>query len=111
LVLATATLTVATSFSAHAQARQRAVYVSVTDDVGNAIENRGPADFTVREDKTTREIANVTKAIDPIQIALLIDNTQSADGVIRDYRKAIAAFINGVAADTPAGGGKHQMAI
>lgn len=110
LVLATALFTVATSFSAHAQARQRAVYVSVTDDAGNPIDNLTTTDFTVREDRMTREITSVTKAVDPLQIALLIDNSQEAEGVIRDYREAVGAFINAIAADTPSGG-KHQMAI
>jgi hypothetical protein len=110
LVLVTATLMAATSFSARAQARPRAVYVSVLDNAGNPVENLGAADFAVREDRMTREITSVTKASEPLQIALLVDNSQMSEGFIRDYREGVAAFINAVAADSPSGG-KHQMAL
>jgi hypothetical protein len=44
-----------------------------------------------------------------MQIALLVDNSQAAEPFIRDYREALVAFINGIAADPS--GVKHQMSI
>src|SRR5262245_33460714 len=82
-----------------AQAPQRVVYVSALDQNGAPVPNLGPADFIVREDKATREILSVTPASDPMQLALLVDNSQAAEGFIRDYREAIPAFLNAIAAD------------
>jgi hypothetical protein len=63
----------------------------------------------VREDKVAREILNVAPATDPMQIALLVDNSQAAEQYIRDIREALTAFINTVGADPS--GARHQVAV
>jgi hypothetical protein len=93
----------------HAQTQQRIVYASAVDDKGAPVAGLGPADFVVREDRTAREILNVAPASDPMQIALLIDNSQAADPFIRDMREGATAFINALAADPT--GAKHQVAV
>jgi hypothetical protein len=45
-----------------------------------------------------------------MQIALLVDDSQSAEPFIRDYREALPAFIAAVVADDP-GDGKHQISL
>jgi hypothetical protein len=92
-----------------AQAPQRVVYVSALDQNGAPVPNLGPADFIVREDKATREILSVTPASDPMQLALLVDNSQAAEGFIRDYREAIPAFLNAMAVDET--GPRHEISI
>jgi hypothetical protein len=92
-----------------AQAVQRSIYTSALDQSGEPVPNLGPADFVVREDKVAREILNVVPATDPMQIALLVDNSQAADPYTRDYREALPAFLNTIAADQS--GAKHQVAI
>src|SRR6266536_1852977 len=72
-----------------AQAVQRSIYTSALDQSGEPVPNLGPADFVVREDKVAREILNVVPATDPMQIALLVDNSQASDPFIRDYREAL----------------------
>ena len=92
-----------------AQARQRAIFASALDQNGAPIDNLGPADFVVREDKVAREILSVAPAADPMQIALLIDNSEAAERFIRDYREALPAFIRAIAADES--GARHQIAV
>jgi hypothetical protein len=96
LHVAIATILVALAASAHtvAQTVQRSLYVSVVDKDGKTVPDLGPADFLVQEDRVTREVLTVRPADDPMQIALLVDNSQASDPFIRDYREALPAFIN-----------------
>lgn len=92
-----------------AQAQQRAVYASAVGQNGAPVSGLGIKDFVVREDKVAREILNVAPASDPMQIALLVDNSQAADPYVRDIREGLTAFINGIAADPT--GAKHEVAV
>jgi hypothetical protein len=91
-----------------AQAVQRSLYVSVVDQSGAPVADLGPSDFIVREDRMTREVLRVERADEPMQIALLVDNSQAAEQYIRDYREALPAFI---AALTDAAGPKNEIAL
>jgi VWFA-related protein len=91
-----------------AQAVQRSLFVSVVDQSGAPVADLGPSDFIVREDRTTREVLRVEHADEPMQIALLVDNSQAAEPYIRDYREALPAFI---AALTDAAGPKNEIAL
>jgi hypothetical protein len=93
----------------HAQAIQRSLYVSALDEKGVPVSSLAPADIIVREDRVTREVLSIAPANEPLQIALLVDNSQAADPYIRDYREALPAFINAIAADSR--GLKHQISI
>ena len=92
-----------------AQALQRSIYASALDQSGAPVPNLGPTDFVVREDKVAREILAVAPATDPMQIAVLVDNSQAGEQFTRDYREALPAFINTIAADES--GARHQVAI
>ena len=95
-----------------AQVERRTVYVSVTDKSGNAVLNVAPSAFVVRESKVSREVVEVALADEPMQIALLVDNSEAAERHIRDYRQALSAFITAVTSDNPSPArGKHQIAI
>ena len=98
---------IALSPSMSAQARQRSIYASALNEQGDPVEGMTSADFEVREDKTAREVLTVRPASDPMQIALLIDNSAAADPFIRDYRQAFNTFIDVLAAD----GAKHEVAV
>jgi len=93
----------------HAQAQQRVVFTSALDDKGKPVDGLGTSDFVVREDKITREILTVAPAADPMQIALLVDNSQAADPYVRDIREAVSGFIRTVGADPS--GARHQVAV
>jgi hypothetical protein len=92
-----------------AQALQRSIYASALDQSGAPVPNLGPTDFVVREDKVAREILAVAPATEPMQIALLIDNSQAGEQYTRDFREAVPAFIKTIAADET--GGRHQVAV
>src|SRR5262245_25640136 len=70
-----------------AQALQRSIYASAVDQNGAPVPNLGPADFVVREDKVAREILAVAPATDPMQIALLVDNSQAGEQFTRVHQR------------------------
>lgn len=85
-VLATA------SFSAQAP-RERTMYVSAVDEKGEPVEGLGANDFIVREDGAAREVLRVSRAIEPIDIAILVDNSAASDQLIPRVREALRTFI------------------
>ena len=79
---------------AQADARERAMYVSVVNDAGEPVEGLGPDAFIVREDGVRREVLRVSRATEPIQIALLVDNSGAAADHIVHIRAGLTAFID-----------------
>ena len=89
---------VAAGFSApdlRAQAgnRERTAYVSALDDKGEPVEGLGPGDFIIREDGLRREVLRVSRAIEPIDIALLVDTSASAVNAISAIRDGLKGFV------------------
>lgn len=77
-----------------AQAPQKALYVSVVDQSGAPVPDIKPADLVVREDNLSREILRVEPATDPMQIAILVDNSQAARNIIADLRRALPPLVD-----------------
>ena len=73
--------------------RERTLYISALDDKGEPVEGLGPNDFVIREDGQRREVLRVSRAIEPIDIALLVDNSASAASAISPMRDGLRAFI------------------
>lgn len=82
-----------TGVRAQAGLRERTVFVSAVDSRGNPVEGLGPADFRVTEDERQREVLRVTPALEPIDIALLIDNSAAASRTISPTREGVRAFV------------------
>jgi VWFA-related protein len=82
--------------AAFAQVDERVIYASVVDSKGQAVLGVGPKDLVVSEDGQTREILRVAKDDDPLQIALLVDNSVSMRGKLSDLRKAVSTFVTGL---------------
>lgn len=78
---------------AQAGLRERTIFVSAVDDRGNPVSGLGPGDFTIVEDGRQREVLRVTPALEPIDIALLIDNSAAATRAIPPVRDAVRSFV------------------
>jgi VWFA-related protein len=93
-----------TSIHAQAGARERTLFVSAVDSRGEPVEGLGPRDFVITEDGRRREILRVSKAIEPIDIAVLVDNSAAAERAIPSLRDGLKAFVGAMAGD-------NQLAI
>ena len=93
----------------HAQALQRVVYASAVDRKGAPVDGLNESYFVVREDKASREILKVEPASDPMQVAVLVDNSHAAEPFIGDIRQAVAGFVTTIGEDPT--GTQHQVAI
>ena len=74
--------------------RTRDIYVSVLDSKGAAVTGLGAADFAVREDTVEREVLRATPATDPLDIVLLVDDSQAATRAIPYLRDGLSRFID-----------------
>lgn len=79
--------------SASAQTQERVIYASVVDRNGAPVKDLTARDFIVREDSFAREVLRATRATDPIQVAVLIDNSQAAESHLNNLRRAVTAFV------------------
>src|SRR5258707_15837072 len=107
-VLLVAALALAWPGRLAAQARQRAMYVSVLNDAGAPVPDLGPADFVIREDNVAREVLRVAPATEPMQVALLLDNSVAARNAIMDIRNASTAFVNALTTASE-GSGRNEV--
>lgn len=73
--------------------RERTMFVSAVDQKGEPVAGLGPNDFVVREDGATREVLRVSRATEPIDIAILVDDSAASDALIPRVREALRAFI------------------
>ncbi len=80
-----------------AQSTPVAMFVSVLDKSGAPVPSIAADEFVVRENGVRREVLKVSHpATDPIDIALLVDNTQAATRYQQDIRQAVWAFVEAV---------------
>lgn len=81
------------SGSAAADARTRRVYVSVLGAKDSPVTGLSAADFTVREDGSAREVLKAEPATDPMQIVLIVDDSQAATDAVQPTREGLTAFV------------------
>jgi len=75
-------------------AKTRDVYVTVTDSSAAPAQNLTVKDFAVREDGSPREVLRVAPATAPMQIAVLIDDSQASTPAVQQMREGLAAFVD-----------------
>lgn len=74
-------------------ARERTLFVSAVNNKGEPVEDLGPADVIVREDGARREVLRLSRATEPLDIALLVDNSAAASDAIVPLRDALRKFV------------------
>lgn len=84
---------------AFGQADERVLYASVVDRDGSPVLDLTTKDFIVREDGQAREVLRVARDTDPLQIALLVDNSVSMRPRLSILRRAVTAFIDATRED------------
>src|SRR5687768_5470145 len=87
------------SIHAQAGARERTLFVSAVDSRGEPVDGLGPTDFIVTEDGRRREVLRISKAVEPIDIAVLVDNSAAAERAIPSLRDGLKAFVGALAGD------------
>ena len=76
-----------------AGARSVDVYVGVVDSAGKPVTGLGVADFVVKEDGTSREVLKVAPATEPLQVVLVVDDSQAATPAIQFLRDGLNTFV------------------
>ena len=78
---------------AYGQSDERIIYASVVDKAGAPVMDLGAKDFIVREDHVAREVLRVAPDRDPMQVALLVDDSLLMRGREGPLRGGVSAFI------------------
>jgi VWFA-related protein len=78
---------------AQAPSRERTVYASALDASGEPVTGLGVNDFVVREDGARREVLRVSRALEPLDVALLIDNSASSTELLLPLRDGLKRFV------------------
>ena len=89
---------------AQAGARERTLFVSAVDSAGEPVNGLDADDFVITEDGRRREILRISRATEPMDIALLADNSAAASGLIGPLRNGLKDFVEEMA-------GHHQIAL
>jgi VWFA-related protein len=76
-----------------ADLRTREIYVSAVDRQGAPVTGLTAADFTIKEDNAVREVIDVKPATEPMQVALLIDDSAAAHDATSFLRDGLLAFL------------------
>jgi VWFA-related protein len=98
-IILTLAVFLAASAALFAQADERVIYTSVVDKDGAPVLDLTIKDFIVREDGQSREILRVARDNDPLQIALLVDNSAPMRPRLSLLRRAVSAFIDATRED------------
>ena len=73
--------------------REGVMFVSAVDREGEPVSNLGPEAFQIREDGVRREVLRVSRATEPIDVAILVDNSAAARDDITFLRTALSNFV------------------
>ena len=89
LLVALSAIPVSTS----SQSVERIVYASVLDRAGRPVSDVDAKDLTVRENNIDHGVLRISRAIEPIDIAVLVDTSHNAEAFIPDFRRGLLDFV------------------
>jgi VWFA-related protein len=92
-VLFAALGTLSTAPHAAQAAREGVMFVSAVDREGEPVTDLGPDAFQIREDGIKREVLRVSRATEPIDVAVLVDNSAAAADDITFLRTGLSKFV------------------
>jgi VWFA-related protein len=74
-------------------AREGVMFVSAVDREGEPVTDLGPDAFQIKEDGIKREVLRVSRASEPIDVAILVDNSAAARDDITFLRMGLSNFV------------------
>lgn len=80
--------------SAASDARTRDVYVSVLDSKEAPVTGLTAKDFTVKEDGAPREVLRAGPATTPVQVILLVDDSEALTPALQPMREGLTKFVD-----------------
>jgi VWFA-related protein len=86
-------LVAAAPISIDAQTTEQTLYVSVLDADGRPVTGLSVGDFVVKEDGVTREVLRAGRTADPLDLAIIVDNSQAIQPYQNDLRMALTSFV------------------
>jgi VWFA-related protein len=95
-------LAIAGSSTLIAQTTEQTLYVSVLDKENHPVSGLSVGDFIVKEDGVSREVLRAGRTSDPIDLAILVDNSQAIQPYVNDLRKAVSSFMARMAGEQSA---------
>jgi VWFA-related protein len=107
LALAVAIAATASSpagLAAQAGTRERTLFVSAVNEKGEPVDGLGPDAFVIREDGRRREVLRVSRATEPLDVALMVDNSQAAADEVVFMREGLSRFVAAM-------GDEHRIAL
>lgn len=75
------------------ESREGVMFVSAVDKEGEPVANLGPDAFQIKEDGIQREVLRVSRATEPIDLAILVDNSAAASDDITFLRTSLTNFV------------------
>ena len=90
--------------SASSQSVERIVYASVLDRAGHPVTDVAAKDLTVRENNIDRRVLLVSRAVERLDVAVLVDTSEDAEAFIPDFRRGLLEFFRGMS-------DRHEIAL
>jgi hypothetical protein len=80
------------------------VYASVLDRAGHPVTDVAAKDLTVRENNINRRVLLVSRAVERLDVAVLVDTSEDAEPFIPDFRRGLLEFFRGMS-------DRHEIAL
>jgi len=90
--------------SVSSQSVERIAYASALNRAGRPVTDLTAKDLTVRENNIDRRVLRVYRAIEPLDVAVLVDTSQDAEVLLPDFRRGLLDFVRVM-------GDRHEISV